>query len=132
MYSLGVICSKNFVRETYIQKLLARTKAEYGPTARILGGGVSPGNLLLKKYTLHYGLQYLEYNPSYTGKNIYSAMPDDYYGKSYHPTHLRHRYIRLIQNSDAVIFFVSDQKDVDMEPLIKYAKKLNKKVVVCD
>lgn len=124
MYRVGIICSEDYYREKPIQEFIVKLKKEFGTTATVLGAGNSKGgDSYVKKYALHNGLTYKEYNPSFTGQNMYSALEESYYGKNFHPTHFQHRYQMLINNSDVVVFFVGEK----LEPSIKFAKKYSEK-----
>lgn len=133
MYRVGIICSETYFREVPIQQFIVKLKKEFGPTAIVLGGGNSQGgDLYVKKYALLYGLTYREYNPAYTGANLYSAMGEDYYTKAFHPTHLQHRYQMLINDSDVVLFFTGDTVEPSILFAQKYAKKRKLKTASCD
>lgn len=133
MYKVGIICSENYFRELPIQQFVAKLKKEFGPTATVLGGGnLKGGDLYVKKYALLNGLRYQEYNPAYTGRNLYSAMSEEYYTKKYHPTHLQHRYQMLINHSDVVVFFTGESIEPSVEFARKYSQKCKIKTASCE
>ena len=76
-------------------------------------------------------MSYQEYNPSYTGRNLYSALPDSYYGKKYHFSQLLHRMRLLAENCDYMIIMNNEN---EFNPQLKTAynkiNKLEKPVVV--
>jgi hypothetical protein len=67
--------------EEKIQDVLTRLKQLNDPVTVLGQGGAEGAPYMIKKYSLEFGLPYMEYNASYTGKNMYSAMPEVYYGK---------------------------------------------------
>ena len=83
------------------------------------------------KYTLEFGLQYEEYNPSFSGYNMYSAMPESYYGKPYHFSQLHHRMKLIAERCDYMMIMTNEMQ---LDPVLQTAwtktKKLNKPVVI--
>ena len=75
-------------------------------------------NYMVRKYALEFGMSYTEYNPSYSGYNLYSAMPKTYYGKSYHFSQLHHRMKLIAENCDYMIIMTNEDK---MDPFLKTA-----------
>lgn len=119
-----MICSDDYFREKPILEFIARLKKEFGPTCTVLGAGNEKGgDVYVRKYALLNGLPYREYNPSFMGHNMYSALEESYYGKRFHPTHQQHRYEMMIRNCDVVVFFTGDK----VEPAIKFAQKYTTK-----
>jgi len=86
---------------------------------------------MIRKYALEFGMNYKEYNPSYSGYNLYSAMPKTYYGKAYHFSQLHHRMKLIAQNCDYMIIMSNESK---LDPFLKTAysniNKQNKPVVL--
>jgi len=86
---------------------------------------------MIRKYALEFGMNYKEYNPSYSGYNLYSAMPKTYYGKSYHFSQLHHRMKLIAQNCDYMIIMTNEST---LDPFLKTAysniNKQNKPVVL--
>ena len=76
-------------------------------------------------------MQYEEYNPSFSGRNIYSAMPDSYYGKPYHFSQLHHRMKLIAQRCDHMLILTNEDT---LDPVLKTAynniNKLKKPVVI--
>jgi peroxiredoxin len=62
----------------------------------------------------------MDYNLSFTGKNLYSAMDTSYYKKEFHISHYSNRYKQLIFNSDKVVLFGVPRS---FKPVIKYLQK---------
>jgi hypothetical protein len=72
-----------------------------------------------------------EYNPSFSGYNLYSAMPESYYGKKYHFSQLHHRMKLIAEHCDYMMIM---SNDTQLAPVLKTAytniHKLNKPVVI--
>lgn len=133
MSKIGLIGSPSFNNQTTIFNIFKKIKGKYGPYAEILSGGTNTGaEYLVKKIALELGFQYKEYNPSYTGMKIYSAMPREYYGKGYHFSHLTDRYKHLVNECAYIIVFL--EKGINLPPELKYAiqyaQKNKKKLVI--
>lgn len=105
MFKIAIIGSKSCVDKTrQVKEFLFKVKSTYGSTATILSGGNESGvEKDVKKIALEFGLNYQEYNPSFTGKNSYSALSEDYYKKGFHPTHFQHRYDCLLSQAERLI-----------------------------
>ena len=94
-------------------------------------GGTEGANSMIRKYALEFGLQYKEYNPSFSGYNMYSAMPESYYGKSYHFSQLHHRMKLIAEQCDYMMILTNEEA---LDPVLKTAytnvNKLKKPVVI--
>lgn len=129
---VAVIGNKEWQNRRKIQDVLQNLKKQFGSDITIVGAGGSEGaNYMVRKFALEFGIPYTEYNPSYSGRNLYSAMPESYYGKKYHFSQLLHRMKILAENCDYMIILNNENK---MNPQLKtaYSKinKLNKPVVL--
>lgn len=128
MYKIAVIGSKDYVRESHVAGFINKIKNQFGPTATVLSGGNDTGTeAWVKKYSLELGLKFKEYNPSYTGYRMYSALNETYYGKGFHPSHFYDRYKRMLQEADKLIVFAHNnlKLEADLQYAIKEAKKKN-------
>jgi|DEB0MinimDraft_6_1074348.scaffolds.fasta_scaffold53130_2 hypothetical protein len=131
--NLGIIGSRNFVKRSLVVDCLQKLKSRFGPTLVILSGGTDTGaELFAKKEALNFGLKYLEYNPSFTGYKMYSALPEEYYGKGFHPSHFHDRYRKLIIDSDRILFFLPKTGSLEKEiaAALKMCKKMNKSYLI--
>ncbi len=107
---VAVIGNKEWQNKRKVQDVLQNLKRQFGADVTVIGAGGSEGaNYMVRKFALEFGMKYKEYNPSYSGRNLYSAMPESYYGKKYHFSQLLHRMRLLAENSDLslVIFDIS-------------------------
>ena len=83
MVRVAVIGNKEWQNKRKVQEILHGIRKQFGKDAIIISGGGNEGaNYLVRKFALEFGMLYQEYNPSYTGRNLYSALPDSYYGKN--------------------------------------------------
>lgn len=132
MYSIAIIGSKTCFKTKEVKEFLFKVKTTFGETATILSGGNGEGiERDVKKYALEFGLNYKEYNPAYTGKNLYSALSDEYYTKGYHGSHFLHRYEYMLSRTDRLVIGKSeDSKDWKLyETIFKKAEKKSIKTV---
>ena len=132
MKHVAILGNTNWQNRRKVQKTLTELKDRFGNEVIVLGAGGKEGaNSMIRKYTLEFGLNYKEYNPSFSGYNLYSAMPKTYYGKQYHFSQLHHRMKLLAQKCDYMIIMTNEET---LDPVLKTAynniKKLNKPVVL--
>jgi len=133
MTKIGIVGSADFIRESKIAKFIKHVYDSYGPTATINSGGSDLGpERWAKKYALEFNLKFKEFNPSYTGYKMYSAMDEAYYGKKFHMSQLYHRYKQLIIQSDCIFIFHPKTTGVPdiLKYVIKECKKFNKPCVL--
>ena len=129
--NVAVIGNKNWQNRRKVQETLQGLKSKFDEVVIIGAGGSDGANSMIRKYALEFGMNYKEYNPSYSGYNLYSAMPKTYYGKSYHFSQLHHRMKLIAQNCDYMIIMTNEST---MDPFLKTAysniNKQNKPVVL--
>lgn len=133
MRRIAITGSLNYVKESKIRKAIRKIYEQYGDTATILSGGTDRGpETWVKKYALEFGLKYKEYNPSYTGQRMYSALDESYYGKGYHMSHTYDRYKRMLWNTDDLVVFLPEnwKTEEELVYLLKLAKKRNIKTLI--
>ena len=126
MYKIAVIGSKDYVRESNVANFIKKIKDQFGPTATILSGGTDQGaEYWVKKYSLQFSLNFKEYNPSFSGHRMYSALNESYYGKGFHPSHYYDRYKRMLQETDRMVIFTPPnlKLEKELDYVIKEAKK---------
>ena len=128
---VAVIGNNNWQNRRKVQETLQGLKSKFDEVVIIGAGGSEGANSMIRKYTLEFGMNYKEYNPSYSGYNLYSAMPKTYYGKAYHFSQLHHRMKLIAQNCDYMIIMTNEST---MDPFLKTAysniNKQNKPVVL--
>tara|TARA_A200000159_G_C7328581_1_gene342003 strand:+ start:340 stop:744 length:405 start_codon:yes stop_codon:yes gene_type:complete len=132
MTKIAVIGNKEWQNKRKIQKVLLELRQKFKEELILIGAGGSEGaNYMIRKFALEFGIQYQEYNASYTGYNLYSALPESYYGKKYHFSQLLHRMKILAENCDYLMIL---NNQIDMNPQLQTAynkvTKLKKPVVV--
>ena len=116
--NVAVIGNKNWQNRRKVQETLRGLKNKFEDVVIIGAGGSDGANSMIRKYALEFGMNYKEYNPSYSGYNLYSAMPKTYYGKSYHFSQLHHRMKLIAQNCDYMIIMTNEST---MDPFLKTA-----------
>jgi hypothetical protein len=132
MTRVAVIGNTNWQNRRKIQETLQMLKKKFDDNLVIVGaGGTEGANSMVRKYALEFGLQYEEYNPSFSGYNVYSAMPESYYGKPYHFSQLHHRMKLIAERCDYMMIMTNEMQ---LDPVLQTAwsktKKLNKPVVI--
>ena len=115
---IAIIGNRGWQNRRKVQEILQRLKTENTNVTVIGAGGSEGANHMVRKYALEFGMNYKEYNPSYSGYNLYSAMPKTYYGKSYHFSQLHHRMKLIAENCDYMMI-ITNEKTLD--PFLKTA-----------
>ena len=115
---VAVIGNKNWQNKRKVQQTLRELKTKFSDVTIIGAGGSEGANHMVRKYALEFGIDYSEYNPSYSGFNLYSAMPLTYYGKSYHFSQLHHRMKLIAENCDYMIILTNEET---LDPFLKTA-----------
>ncbi len=122
MYKIGISGHDEYGLELNVMKFCKKLYDTFGPTATIITGGSKRGpEYWAKKYALEFGLQFKEYNPSYSGHNLYSALPPEYYGKGYHFSQNYDRYKRMSYAIDKLVLFCPE--DIVLVDEIQYLYK---------
>lgn len=129
---VAIIGNTGWQNKRKVRDVLFELKQRFGPDLTVLGAGGNEGaNFMVRKYALEFEMHYQEYNPSFSGYNLYSALPESYYGKKYHFSQLHHRMKMLSQNCDYLMILTNEAK---LDPVLKTAyntaNKSEKKVVI--
>lgn len=129
---IAVIGNTGWQNKRKVRDILFELKQRYGTDVIIIGAGGNEGaNYMVRKFALEFEMKYQEYNPSFSGYNMYSALPDSYYGKKYHFSQLHHRMKMLAESCDYLMILTNETK---LDPVLKTAyntaKKSEKKVVI--
>ncbi len=129
---VAIIGAREYNNTRKIKDILTSLKRKVGDELIIISGGAKDGaDHHVKKYAIEFGLKYQEYNPAHTPRNLYSAMPDSYYGKPYHVSQFHHRNMLIAKACDKMIALVPARSVANgTESAIKSVKKLNKPVVI--
>jgi hypothetical protein len=127
---IAIIGSRDWQSKRKLQDVLSRLKQLEEPITILGQGGNEGAPSMVKKYALEFGMNYSEFNPSYSGRNLYSAMPDAYYGKKYHFSQLLHRMTLIANACDKMIILSSGKLDPQLDTAYKRATKLQKSVVI--
>ena len=131
MKLVAIIGNTNWQSRRKIQEILFNLKLQFNDDVTIVGAGGEGANNMVRKAALEFGMQYEEYNPSFSGRNMYSAMPDSYYGKPYHFSQLHHRMKLIAQRCDHMLILTNEDT---LDPVLKTAfnniNKLKKPVVI--
>jgi hypothetical protein len=132
MTNVAVIGNTGWQNRRKVQQTLQELKQRFGNELTVIGAGGHEGaNSMVRKYALEFGLNYQEFNPSFSGYNMYSAMPESYYGKPYHFSQLHHRMKLIAQHCNYMMIMTNETA---LDPVLKTAytnvKKLEKPVVI--
>jgi predicted Rossmann fold nucleotide-binding protein DprA/Smf involved in DNA uptake len=135
MPRIAIIGSRNWNNKNKTKDIIWQLKQRFGDDLTIISGGCLQGaDKLARKYAIEMGVNYVEYNPAHTVRNLYSAMPENYYGKEYHITQFHHRNNLIAAAADYCIALIPKdaEKSNGTVYTIKRFKKLDKKVVIIE
>ena len=119
MIKVAVIGNTNWQNKRKIQETLRMLKLKFPDGVTVVGaGGAEGANSFIRKYAIEFGMDYKEFNPSFSGYNLYSAMPESYYGKPYHFSQFHHRMKLLAQSCDYMMILTNE---VTLDPVLKTA-----------
>lgn len=132
MTKVAVIGNTSWQNKRKVQETLQMLKRKFPEDLIILGaGGTEGANYFVRKFALEFGMDYQEFNPSFSGYNLYSAMPESYYGRKYHFSQLHHRMKLIAEHCDYMMIMTNEMQ---LDPVLQTAwtrtKKLNKPVVI--
>jgi hypothetical protein len=132
MIKVAVIGNTNWQNKRKIQETLRMLKLKFPDGVTVVGaGGAEGANSFIRKYAIEFAMDYKEFNPSFSGYNLYSAMPESYYGKPYHFSQLHHRMKLIAERCDYMMIMTQDET---LDPVLKTAyntvRKLEKPVVI--
>ena len=129
---IAIIGSRNYANVRKVKTLLTDLKNRFGEELIVISGGCPDGaDKFVKKFAIEFGIDYKEYNPAHTPKNLYSAMSEHYYGKPYHVSQFHHRNLLIAKNCDMMIALIpTGDVAKGSESTVQLAQKHNKKVVI--
>lgn len=129
MYNIAICGSNDYVSESKVALLIKSIYKKFGQGVNILsGGGENGAEKWVKEYAFEFGLNYIEYNPSFTGHNEYSALPNEYFGKKMHVSHFFDRYLKMLQNTDKLFIFISSNSTIEPELQYLYKKAKERRI----
>tara|TARA_A100001201_G_scaffold118918_1_gene102486 strand:+ start:222 stop:623 length:402 start_codon:yes stop_codon:yes gene_type:complete len=129
---VAIIGSRYYENTRKIKEALFQLKQKFGDKLIVISGGAQYGaDKFARKYALEFGINYQEYNPAHTTKNLYSAMSDNYYDKPYHVSQFHHRNMLIAKACDVMMAFIPNGDNANGSlSAIKSVKKLNKPVTI--
>lgn len=128
---VAIIGSRTYEHKRKIRDMIFKLKQEFGDALEIVSGGAKDGaDKYARKFAIESGVSYKEFNPAHTVKNLYSAMPDEYYEQPYHVTQLFQRNTLICRYADKIIAFRSEGKSSGTDHAITQAEKFNKPYVI--
>lgn len=127
---VGIVGSRTYENKDKIKEMIFMLKQKLGNVEIVSGGATHGADKYAKKFALELGLEYSEFNPAYTSKNLYSVMPIEYYDQPYHISQLMHRNELIVMYADQVIIFRSAGESNGSDHVLKMCKKHNKPFVI--
>lgn len=135
MPKVAIIGSRHYENKRRVKDLIWQLIQKFGDELTIVSGGCPAGaDKYARKYAIELGAKYIEFNPAHTVRNLYSVMPDNYFGKPYHPTQFHHRNNLIAKHSDYCIALIPRDaaKSTGTKYTINRFKKLGKNVIIME
>jgi|688.fasta_scaffold148138_2 predicted Rossmann-fold nucleotide-binding protein len=127
---VAIVGSRTYENKQKIREMIFLLKQKF-PKLEIVSGGAGQGaDKYAKKFALEMNVGYLEFNPACSNKNLYSAMPDEYYGHNFHVSQLFHRNELMAMYADQIIAFRSAGESKGTDHAIKMATKYGKQYII--
>ncbi len=129
---VAIIGSREYENVRKIKNLMTELRRKFGDELIVISGGCKFGaDKYAKKYAIEFDINYKEYNPAHTPKNLYSGMSEGYYGKPYHVSQFHHRNMLIAKECDMMVALIPNNSSASgTESAMNKAIKLNKKVVI--
>lgn len=129
---VAIVGSRTYENRLKIKEMIYKLKQAFGDKLEIVSGGAKDGaDRYAKKYALELGVDYKEFNPAHTNKNLYSAMPENYYGKPYHVSQLFHRNELIAQYANKMVAFIDSTVESNgSKHAVSMAQKHKKPVII--
>ena len=129
---IGIVGSRRYESKKKIKDFIFKIKNKFGIDTTIVSGGCKDGaDKYAKKYALELGLQYEEYPPFHEVHNLYCPLPESRFGKPYSVKYYHVRNKIIAGTSDYIAAFIQRGCDSDgTMSTLKYAEKLNKKIII--
>ena len=124
---IGIIGSKEYEK---IKHAIFELKNKFNDDLLIVSAGCKDGaDKYAKKYALELGCKYLEFNPSHTVYNLYSACRENFYNKPYTAKNFFVRNTMLAKYVDKIFAFIPGNiKANGTHHTLNEAKKYRKNV----
>ena len=125
---IGITGSNVYENKRKIKEFLFKLKDK--PELEIICRGNKDGaDIYIKKYSLEFGLNYIEVPVAHTARSLYSQLPDAYFNK---PFSTRNFFIQqniyVKQCDNFVIFNLANDKVI--ENLLKAISKVEKNIII--
>lgn len=127
---VAIIGSRSYENKDKIREMIWTLKNKLPKVEIVSGGAYHGADKYARKYAIELGVDFVEFNPAHTVKNLYSAMPDEYYGQAYHVSQLFHRNELIAMYCDRMIAFRSSGKSSGTDHAVKMAEKYNKPYII--
>ena len=131
MIKVGIIGSNTYENKLRIKEIIYKLKQKHGDKLEIISrGGLQGAEKYVRKYALELGVQYKEFNPSHTNRNLYSAMNESFYNKPYQPFNFILRD-KIFANYVDVCFCLNDgTTTTTLKTCLEHLEKNKKKYVI--
>ena len=109
---IGIVGSRKYTDKKKIKDLLFEIKEKYDNEVEIVSGGQKDGaDGYAKKFTLEFGMKYVEFPPTHYSWNMHCKLPATKYNKPYYVTNYFKRNKQIAEYSDIIVAFI--QKGVE-------------------
>lgn len=130
--SVALIGDDTYEHKGKIRNMLVLLKNKFGNKLEVVTRAMYQGaEKYVRKYAIEMGIRYKEFPIASNDCTLYSVMPEDYFQKQFHPTHIPHRDGLLVVYCDKVVIF-SNKTSKTFNVIISKSTKLKKKITIID
>ena len=132
MIKIGIVGSRKYTDKKKIKDLIFEIKEKHGDEVEIVSGGQKEGaDGLAKKFTLEFGMKYVEFPPAHYNWNMHCKLPATKYNKPYYVTNYFKRNKQIAEYSNIIVAFISDGvESKGTMNTVNHAKELKKLVKI--
>jgi predicted Rossmann fold nucleotide-binding protein DprA/Smf involved in DNA uptake len=132
MAKIAIIGSRSYTNKRKIMEFIFQLKEKFGSELEIVSGGAREGvDKYAKQIALDFDIKYTEFPPYHEPHNIHCVLESFRYGKQYNVGNYHLRNKDLVNYSDKIVAFITDNKVTNGTlSSLRYAEKINKKSII--
>ena len=129
---IGIVGSRKYTDKKKIKDLLFEIKEKYDNEVVIVSGGQKDGaDGYAKKFTLEFGMKYVEFPPAHYSWNMHCKLPATEYNKQYYVTNYFKRNKQIAEYSDMIVAFIPEGvESKGTMNTVSHAERLKKMVKI--
>tara|TARA_R100001377_G_scaffold85150_2_gene70541 strand:+ start:3401 stop:3811 length:411 start_codon:yes stop_codon:yes gene_type:complete len=105
---IGIVGSRGYTDKRKIKDLLFKIKQKHDDVEIVSGGQKHGADNIAKKYSLEFGMEYVEFPPSHYQHNMHCKLSANHYSKPYYISNYFKRNKQIAKYCDMIIAFIPD------------------------